>query len=51
MSEKRFISDHIEDISNAIEDVATFIAGMAFEDFLADKKTSNAVIRSLEVIG
>ena len=30
MSEKLFISDHIEDICNAIEDVATFIAGMAF---------------------
>jgi uncharacterized protein with HEPN domain len=51
MSERRYISDHIEDICNAIEDVAAFIAGMSFKDFLSDKKTSNAVIRSLEVIG
>ena len=45
------ISDYIIDIANAISEVAEFIDGMTFETFSGDKKTINAVIRSLEVIG
>ncbi|RJQ66736.1 MAG: hypothetical protein C4519_25120 [Desulfobacteraceae bacterium] len=49
MSEERYISDYLDDIRNALKEVAEFIEGMTFDDFVADKKTSNAVIRSLEV--
>lgn len=51
MSKARDISDYLEDIRNAISEIEEFIRGMAFEDFEKDKKTINAVIRSLEVLG
>lgn len=51
MFKDRDISDYIEDILNAIAEVGEFTKGMTFESFLTDKKTANAVIRSLEVLG
>ncbi|MCU0615067.1 MAG: DUF86 domain-containing protein [Desulfobacterales bacterium] len=51
MSKNREISDYIDDIINAIDDIAEFTSGMSYEKFVADKKTVNAVIRSLEVLG
>lgn len=43
--------DYVQDILDSMNDIETFIAGISFEKFLDDKKTINAVIRSLEVIG
>lgn len=43
--------DFIQDIINAITEAGEFVRGMTYEDFLEDRKTINAVIRSLEVIG
>ncbi|MFU8773164.1 MAG: DUF86 domain-containing protein [Anaerolineales bacterium] len=34
-----------------MEDAEMFISGQTFDDFTLDKKTVNAVIRSIEVIG
>jgi uncharacterized protein with HEPN domain len=52
MSEaERDILDYIQDILTSIMDVEEFIEGMTFEDFSNDKKTVNAVIRSLEILG
>ena len=51
MSKNRQVDDYLNDISEAISDIATFVENMSFEDFAADKKTTNAVIRSLEVLG
>jgi uncharacterized protein with HEPN domain len=48
---KREYRDYLQDIYDAINEIATFIKGMTYEDFLKDKKTINAVIRSIEVIG
>ena len=48
---KREYLDYIQDIINSIDDVEVFIKGFDFEGFKKDKKTINAVIRSLEVIG
>jgi uncharacterized protein with HEPN domain len=48
---KREYRDYLQDIYDATHEVATFIEGMTYEDFLKDKKTANAVIRSIEVIG
>jgi len=51
MSERRIFLDYIRDMSEAVQDVGIFTAGMTQELFLADRKTINAVIRSLEVLG
>ena len=52
MSEaERDILDYIQDILTSILEVEEFTDGMTFEDFSKDKKTANAVIRSLEVLG
>lgn len=43
--------DYLQDILDSINDADEFVKGMAFEDFINDKKSVNAVIRSIEVIG
>jgi uncharacterized protein with HEPN domain len=43
--------DYIEDIADAIESIEEFIIDMEYEEFLRDKKTNFAVVRSLEIIG
>lgn len=51
MSKARELTDYLNDTINAIADVEEFTRGMSYEVFAADKKTVNAVIRSLEVLG
>ena len=51
VSEKREISDYLDDLLISITDIAMFVDGMDFNTCAADKKSVNAVIRSLEVIG
>jgi len=43
--------DYLADILESALEVETFIAGMSYDKFLRDRKTINAVIRSLEVMG
>lgn len=43
--------DYIRDIVTMMDKVTEFVAGMSFEDFARDDKTSFAVFRALEVIG
>lgn len=43
--------DYIQDIIESINDIEVFTKNMCFENFIKDKKTINAVIRSIEVIG
>ena len=40
----------LEDIVQNIDAIARFVAGMGFEEFLADQKTSYAAPRALEII-
>lgn len=47
----RELQDYINDLTEACEDILSFTKGMSYSDFASDKKTINAVIRSLEVIG
>jgi len=47
----RIYLDYIQDILDSIRDIESFIKGMTFEDFKKDRKTINAVVRSVEVIG
>lgn len=48
---KRDLRDYITDMASAASDIEKFVGDMDFEEFISDKKTANAVIRSLEVIG
>ena len=41
----------IDDILESISCIREYIAGMQLEDFAADRKTRDAVIRNLEIIG
>lgn len=48
---KRDYRDYLLDILGSIDEIEFFIKGMVFEAFSQDKKTINAVVRSIEVIG
>ncbi len=43
--------DYIQDIHDVLDDIYEFIGTMSQEEFLKDKKTVNAVLRSIEVMG
>lgn len=42
---------YLEDILQAISSIETYTKSMSFEEFAEDRKTQDAVIRNLEVIG
>ncbi|OGG80623.1 hypothetical protein A3A39_03990 [Candidatus Kaiserbacteria bacterium RIFCSPLOWO2_01_FULL_54_13] len=42
---------YLKDILQAIASIETYTEGMSFEDFAEDRKTQDAVVRNLEVIG
>jgi len=48
---RRDYLDYVQDILDSIQDIESFVEGMTSESFSKDKKTINAVVRSLEVIG
>ena len=48
---KRVYTDYIHDILDSIQDIEDFIRGMTFDEFKKDRKTINAVVRSIEIIG
>jgi uncharacterized protein with HEPN domain len=43
--------DYVQDIIMALDEIAEFTAGMSYEGFLEDRRTFNAVARSIEVLG
>ena len=48
---QRDYRDYLQDILDSINDIESFIKDMDFEDMVLDRKTVNAVIRSIEIIG
>jgi uncharacterized protein with HEPN domain len=48
---KRECKDYVHDILVAVGDAEDFVEGLTFEEFEKDRKTLNAVVRSLEIIG
>ncbi len=48
---KREYRDYLHDILDSVNDIEQFIEGMSFEQFEKDRKTLNAVVRSIEIIG
>lgn len=45
------VHDYLEHIVDAIANVTRYTAGMDREAFMADRRTQDAVVRNLEVIG
>lgn len=43
--------DYLEDISNSADKIQRYTKELTFEEFVMDDKTTDAVIRNLEVIG
>jgi uncharacterized protein with HEPN domain len=43
--------DYLQDILDAIGDIESFVGKMTYEEFIKDKKTLNAIVRSIEIIG
>jgi len=50
MTERQYL-DYLKDIVESVNDIKSFVSNMDFNAFCSDKKTINAVIRSLELIG
>lgn len=50
MNENR-LADYLDHLRQAATDACSFVEGMSKEDFLVDKRTQQAVIMSLIVIG
>ncbi len=42
---------YLSDIAECCQNVKEYTRGMSFEEFSADKKTIDAVVRNLEIIG
>jgi len=51
MTSSKEYGDYIQDIVESINESSEFVNGMSYDTFSGDKKTINAVIRSIEVIG
>lgn len=41
----------VDDILNAIQRILRYVDDMSYEDFVADEKTIDAVVRNFEIIG
>jgi uncharacterized protein with HEPN domain len=50
-ADPRRLGDYLRHILEAIDHIQTYTAGMNLSAFMADRKTQDAVIRNLEVIG
>ena len=48
---RRDYRDYLQDILDAVNDIESFVGDMSCQDFKKDKKTLNAVVRSIEIIG
>ena len=48
---KRTDQEFLSDIREALQRITTYVAGMAYESFVADTRTQDAVIRNLEILG
>jgi uncharacterized protein with HEPN domain len=51
MSSKRKDRDFLGDIKEAMENVIAYTEGLDFDGFMQDRKTQDAVVRNLEIIG
>jgi uncharacterized protein with HEPN domain len=43
--------DYLQGILDAVNDIESFVDDLTYEEFKKDRKTLNAVVRSIEIIG
>ncbi len=48
---KRDFRVYLDDILEAIRNIQEYTKGLAFEEFVKDRKTVDAVIRNFEILG
>ena len=48
---KRDTVFYLDDMVENMDDAVNFIGAITYDDFIKDKKTVNAVVRSIEIIG
>jgi uncharacterized protein with HEPN domain len=48
---RREIAEILEDIVDSIERFTAYVDNMSYDEFMADLKTQDAVIRNIEIIG
>ena len=48
---KRDYRDYLQDMLDSINEIEDFVGDLSFEEFRRDRKTINAVVRSIEVLG
>jgi uncharacterized protein with HEPN domain len=48
---KRDLRLYLDDILDAIEKIGNYVEGLSFEEFSADSKTVDAIVRNFEIIG
>ncbi|MCC7355982.1 MAG: DUF86 domain-containing protein [Anaerolineae bacterium] len=48
---KRRDADYLNDVREAMERIAIYTSGLTYDQFMADTKTQDAIVRNLEVIG
>ncbi len=51
MSSKRGDKDYLEDIRDSLKQIELYTHSYTFEEFVADRKTQDAVVRNLEIMG
>ena len=51
MSENRKDRDYLIDIQEAINSIVDYTKGLTYDDLIKDKKTRDAVVHNLEIIG
>ena len=51
MTKPRNVRVYVHDILHASEQIEKYVQGMSREDFIADEKTRDAVVRNFEIIG
>ena len=48
---KRGVNLYLEDIKDSIRWIEKYVTGLSFDDFKKDRRTVDAVVRNLEIIG
>jgi uncharacterized protein with HEPN domain len=51
MSRKRRDKEYLADAVEAVQRIIAYTGGLTYEEFLADRKTQDAVLRNLQVMG
>lgn len=51
MSGKRRDADHLGDVLEAMQRIVAYTRGLSWEQFMKDRRTQDAVLRNIEVVG